>query len=184
MNGRPPDAARRRRTIALVGLMGVGKSTVGRRLAAVLRMPFKDADQEIERAAGCTVGELFTGRGEAEFRDGERRVIARLLEEPPHVLATGGGAFMNAETRALMKQKATTVWLKADLEVLVERTGRKNTRPLLQGKDPREVLARLMAERDPFYAEADITIEAIDGPHERTVEAILSALDQHLEAQT
>jgi shikimate kinase len=182
MNGRPPGAARRRRTIALVGLMGVGKSTVGRRLAAVLHMPFKDADQEIERAAGCTVGELFTNRGEAEFRDGERRVIARLLEEPPHVLATGGGAFMNAETRALMKQKAITVWLKADLEVLVERTGRKNTRPLLRDKDPRDVLGRLMAERDPFYAEADITIEAVEGPHERTVEVIVKALDEHLEA--
>lgn len=183
MNGRSPGAQRRRRTIALVGLMGAGKSTVGRRLAAVLHMPFKDADTEIERAAGCTVGELFTSRGEAEFREGERRVIARLLDEPPHVLATGGGAFMNAETRALMKQKAVTVWLKADLEVLVERTGRKNTRPLLRDKDPREVLQRLMAERDPFYAEADITIEAIDGPHERTVEAILKAIDEHSEAQ-
>lgn len=183
MNGRSPGAERRRRTIALVGLMGAGKSTVGRRLASVLHMPFKDADTEIERAAGCTVGELFTSRGEAEFREGERRVIARLLDEPPHVLATGGGAFMNAETRALMKRKAVTVWLKADLEVLIERTGRKNTRPLLRDKDPREVLQRLMAERDPFYAEADITIEAIDGPHERTVEAILKALDEHVEGR-
>jgi shikimate kinase len=183
MNGRSPGAQGRRRTIALVGLMGAGKSTVGRRLATVLRMPFKDADTEIERAAGCTVGELFTTRGEAEFRDGERRVIARLLDEPAHVLATGGGAFMNAETRALMKQKALTIWLKADLEVLVERTSRKNTRPLLQGQDPREVLQRLMAERDPFYAEADITIEALDGPHEKTVQAILQALEAHAGAE-
>src|ERR1044072_7268522 len=116
MNGQPPRPALRRRTIALVGLMGVGKSTVGRRLAAVLGMPFKDADTEIERGAGRSVGELFTERGEAEFRDGERRVIARLLDEPAHVLATGGGAFMNAETRALMKQKAITIWLKADID--------------------------------------------------------------------
>jgi len=184
MNGQPPRPALRRRTIALVGLMGVGKSTVGRRLAAVLGMPFKDADTEIERAAGRSVGELFTERGEAEFRDGERRVIARLLDEPAHVLATGGGAFMNAETRALMKQKAITIWLKADVDTLVERVRRKDNRPLLRDRDPRQVLSELMAVRDPFYAEADIAIDAVDGPHERTVQAILMALEDHPESRS
>ena len=147
-------------------------------------MPFKDADNEIERAAGRTVGELFTERGEAEFRDGERRVIARLLDEPPHVLATGGGAFMHAETRALMRDKAVTVWLKADLDTLVERVRRKDTRPLLRDRDPRVVLGELMAIRDPFYAEADIAIEAMEGPHERTVQAILRALHERTETET
>jgi shikimate kinase len=163
--------------------MGVGKSTVGRRLAVVLGMPFRDADTEIERAAGRSVGELFTERGEAEFRDGERRVIARLLDQPPHVLATGGGAFMNEETRRLIKQKATSIWLQADLDTLVERVQRKDTRPLLRGRDPRVVLGELMALRNPFYAEADIAITAMDGPHERTVQAILAALDQRMETE-
>ncbi len=184
MNGQPPGPASRRRTIALVGLMGVGKSTVGRRLAGVLGMPFRDADTEIERAAGCTVGELFTRRGEAEFRDGERRVIARLLDEPPHVLATGGGAFMNADTRALMKQRALTVWLKADLDTLVDRVRRKDTRPLLRDKDPRVVLSELMLVRDPIYAGADIAIDAMEGPHERTVQAILKAMADRRETES
>lgn len=146
-------------------------------------MPFRDADNEIERAAGCTVGELFTRRGEAEFRDGERRVIARLLDGTAHVLATGGGAFMNADTRALMKHKATTIWLQADLDTLVERVRRKNTRPLLRDKDPRMVLGELMLIRDPIYAEADIAINAMDGPHERTVQAILKALAERPETE-
>src|SRR5512141_1782302 len=126
----------RRRTIALVGLMGVGKSSVGRRLASALGLPFRDADSEVEAAAGRSISDIFTELGEPAFREGERRVIARLLEQPPHVLATGGGAFMNPETRALIKSKAVSVWLKTDLDVLARRVGRKNTRPLIAGKDP------------------------------------------------
>ena len=174
--------AARERTIALVGLMGVGKSTIGRKLAQALDLPFRDADHEIEAAAGCSITDIFAERGEAEFRAGERRVIARLLEQGPHVLATGGGAFMNGETRALIKHFATSIWLKADLDVLVRRVGRKDTRPLLAGKDPREVLSRLMTERDPIYAEADITIETDDRPAAETVAAILQALDHRLQA--
>jgi len=165
-----------RKTIALVGLMGVGKTSIGRRLAAVLGMPFRDADAEVEAAAGRSVAEIFEQYGEAAFRDGERRVIARLLDEPPHVLATGGGAFVNPETRALIKQKAVSVWLKADLDVLVKRVGRKDTRPLLSGKDPLEVLSRLAEERYPAYAEADITVETGDTAHHLAVDAIIKAL--------
>src|SRR5262245_30763384 len=128
----------RRRTIALVGLMGVGKSSVGRRLASALGLPFRDADAEVETAAGRSISDIFADLGESAFRDGERRVISRLLEGPPHVLATGGGAFMNPDTRALIKSKAVSVWLKTDLEVLARRVARKDTRPLLAGKDPME----------------------------------------------
>jgi shikimate kinase len=173
-----PSASVRERTIALVGLMGVGKSTIGRRLAAALELPFRDADQEIEKAAGRSISEIFAERGEQEFRAGERRVIARLLDEGPHVLATGGGAFMNPQTRALIKDKAVSVWLKADLDVLVRRVGRKDTRPLLAGKDPRQVLEQLMAERYPVYAEADIVVETDDRPAGAAVESILSALER------
>jgi shikimate kinase len=162
--------------------MGVGKSTIGRRLAGALELPFRDADQEIEQAAGCSVSQIFAERGEVQFRDGERRVIARLLEEGPHVLATGGGAFMNAKTRALIKEKAVSVWLKADLDVLVRRVSRKDTRPLLAGRDPREVLQQLMNERYPVYAEADIVIETDDGPASAAVEAILDALQRRQQA--
>ncbi|HEY5409151.1 MAG TPA: shikimate kinase [Caulobacteraceae bacterium] len=169
------------RTIALVGLMGVGKSTIGRRLAQALELPFRDADQEIELAAGRTIPEIFAERGEAEFRAGERRVIGRMLQEPPHVLATGGGAFMDDHTRTLMKEKAITVWLKADLDVLVRRVGRKTTRPLLIGKDPRQVLQALMQTRYPVYAEADITIETDDRPASAAVNAILGALGRRVE---
>ena len=176
-----PDPAMRDRTIALVGLMGVGKSTIGRKLAQALDLPFRDADQEIERAAGYSISEIFADRGEAEFRAGERRVIARLLDEGPHVLATGGGAFMNPETRALIKAKSISVWLRADLDVLVRRVGRKDTRPLLAGRDPREVLSALMQERYPIYAEADIVIETNDQPAGAAVVAILAALAQRLE---
>jgi len=126
----------RRRTIALVGLMGVGKSSVGRRLANALDLPFRDADSEVETAAGRCISDIFAELGEPAFREGERRVIARLLDEPPHVLATGGGAFMDPRTRELIKQKAISVWLKTDLETLARRVGRKDTRPLLAGKDP------------------------------------------------
>jgi len=160
--------------------MGVGKSTIGRRLAQALDLPFRDADQEIETAAGRTIPEIFSERGEAEFRAGERRVIGRLLQEAPHVLATGGGAFMDPQTRALLKARAITVWLKADLDVLVRRVGRKNTRPLLIGKDPREVLQELMDKRYPVYAEADITVMTDDRPANDAVDAILAALRRRL----
>ena len=158
--------------------MGVGKSSVGRRLAQALRMPFRDADTEVEIAAGRSITEIFAQLGEGAFRDGERRVIARLLEGSPHVLATGGGAFMHPDTRALIRQKAVSVWLKTDLEVLARRIGRRGTRPLVAGKDALEVLRDLAAARDPFYAEADITIVTADSPHHVAVDAILQALAQ------
>ena len=171
------DPAPSQRTIALVGLMGVGKSTIGRRLAQALELPFRDADQEIELGEDVGDGAARGQLGEAEFRAGERRVIGRLLlQEPRHVLATGGGAFMDPQTRLLMKDKAITVWLKADLDVLVRRVGRKNTRPLLAGKDPRVVLQELMDKRYPVYAEADITIMTDDRPASAAVEAITAAL--------
>jgi shikimate kinase len=170
------EPALRQRTVALVGLMGAGKSSIGRRLAHALGMPFHDADDEVERAAACTIPEIFAALGEAAFRDGERRVIARLLDQPPHVLATGGGAFMNAETRELIAQKAVSVWLKADVDVLVRRVSRRTDRPLLKDGDPREVLERLTAERYPTYALADITVESVETAHQATVEAIIEAL--------
>ena len=169
------------RTIALVGLMGVGKTSIGRRLAKALGLPFRDADSEIEKAAGRSVADIFAELGETAFRDGERKVIARLLDGRPHVLATGGGAFVDPATRALLKEHAVVVWLRADLETLVERVGRRDTRPLLKEKDPREVLAALMEKRHGHYAEADITIETGGGPHETAVQAILAALRAWLE---
>ena len=174
----------RLRTIALVGLMGVGKSSVGRRLAAALDLPFRDADAEVEQAAGRSISDIFADLGEPAFREGERRVIARLLEQPPHVLATGGGAFANPDIRALIKSKAVSVWLKADLDVLARRVARKDTRPLLAGKDPAEVLRELADKRYPAYAEADVTIETGDAPHHVAVEQVLSALSAYLETQT
>ena len=179
-----PDPALRERTIALVGLMGVGKSTIGRKLAQTLDLPFRDADTEIEKAAGRSISDIFTERGEEEFRAGERRVIARMIEEAPHVLATGGGAFMNEETRALIKDKAVSVWLKADLDVLVRRVSRKDTRPLLVGRDPRKVLKQLMTDRYPVYAMADIAIETDDRPANAAVEAIIAALAERLERES
>jgi shikimate kinase len=173
----------RARTIALVGLMGVGKSSVGRRLATALDLPFRDADVEIEAAAGRTIPEIFGDLGEAAFREGERRVIARLLDEPPHVLATGGGAFVSPETRALIKAKAVSVWLKADLEVLARRIARKDTRPLLVGKDPMEVLKAQAEARYPTYAEADLVVETGDAPHQVTVDQVISAIAAHLESE-
>ncbi|MDO8297478.1 MAG: shikimate kinase [Caulobacter sp.] len=174
------DPRLRRKTIALVGLMGVGKSSIGRRLATVLDLPFRDADAEVEAAAGRTISEIFETYGEAAFRDGERRVIARLLDEGPHVLATGGGAFINDETRALIKDRALSVWLKADLDLLARRIGRKDNRPLVRGKDPLEVLTALAAARDPIYAQADIVVETGDTPHHEAVAAVLRALTAHL----
>lgn len=164
------------RPIVLVGLMGAGKSVIGRRLAIALRLPFKDADEEIELAAGCSVAEIFAKHGEPEFRRGERQVIARLLKTGPHVLATGGGAFMDATTRALVRETAVSVWLKADLDVLMRRVERREGRPLLAAPDPRAVMARLMTERYPYYAEADVAVESGPGPHQAVVEAVLRAV--------
>jgi shikimate kinase len=172
--------ALRNRTLVLVGMMGAGKSSVGRRLAAALDLPFCDADEEIERAAGRSISEIFAQRGETEFREGERRVIARLLDREPHVLATGGGAFMNPDTRALVARKAVSIWLKADPEVLARRVGRKDTRPLLRGQDPKQVLTELLAEREPSYSQADIIVESADAPHQATVEVIIAALKARL----
>lgn len=172
----PEHIAPAARSVVLVGLMGAGKTTVGRRLARALHLPFRDADAEIELAAGRSVAEIFAERGEGEFRAGERRVIQRLLEGPRLVLATGGGAFMNPETRRLIRGRATSVWLRAELDVLARRCGRRNTRPLLQTGDPREILERLARERYPVYAEADLTVETSESPHDAAVAAILEAL--------
>lgn len=171
-------AAIRERPIVLVGLMGSGKSTIGRRLAQRLGMDFVDADDEIERAAGMKISEIFAQFGEAHFRDGERRVIARLLGGRPLVLATGGGAFMNDETRALIQDSSLSIWLDADIPTLVERVGRRSHRPLLKGKDPGTVLRELAAIRNPIYAEAHIRVSSASSPHDHTVRAILEALSQ------
>ena len=171
------------RTVAIVGLMGAGKSAIGKRLAQRLALPFVDADNEIERAAGCTIAEIFEKYGESEFRTGERRVIGRLLEDPPHVLSTGGGAYMDPETRRLMRARAVTVWLRAELEVLYDRVKRRTHRPLLRGGDPREILERLMSQRYPTYAEADIVVESTAQPADRTTDEVIAALRRHLAAQ-
>lgn len=173
----------RHKTIALVGLMGVGKSSVGRRLASALGLPFRDADSEVEAAAGRSISDIFAELGESAFREGERRVIARLLEQPPHVLATGGGAFMNDETRALIKSKAISVWLKTDLEILARRVGRKSTRPLIAGKDPLDVLKAQAEVRYPIYGEADVMVETGDEAHHVTVDQVIRALTAYLEEQ-
>ena len=173
-------AARIDRPVVLVGLMGVGKSTVGRRLAAALGSDFIDADEEIEEAAQMSISEIFAEFGENYFRDGERRVIARLMEEKHGVIATGGGAFVNDETRALILANAIAVWIDADIDTLVERTGRRNTRPLLKQGDPTEILTRLHREREPFYSQAPIHVRSEEGPHMRTANAILEAIDQWL----
>ena len=168
------------RSIALVGLMGAGKSCIGRRLGQHLRLPFLDADSEIEAAAGCSIPEIFARHGEAAFRDGERKVIARLLQGGRRcVLATGGGAFMDPETRREIATAAVSVWLRADLEVLLRRTGRRGNRPLLRQGDPREILSRLIGERHPVYAQADIVVDSLDGPAEQTVERVIEALKRH-----
>ena len=173
----------RHRTIALVGLMGVGKSSVGRRLASALELPFRDADAEIEAAAGRSIPDIFADLGEPAFREGERRVIARLLDQAPHVLATGGGAFMSPETRGLIKSRAISVWLKADLEVLARRVGRKDSRPLLKGRDPLSVLQEQADLRYPAYAEADVVVETGDTAHHVTVDQVIRALSAYLEEQ-
>ncbi len=164
------------RSIVLVGLMGAGKSTVGRRLAKRIGLPFIDADAEIEAAAKLSVAEIFERFGEDYFRDGERRVIARLLLGPPVVMATGGGAFMNAETRALIAVGAISVWLDANIPVLAERVARRGTRPLVSGRDPVAVLSELADQRAPIYAQADIRIASDRAPHELAVTAIIEGL--------
>lgn len=165
------------RPLVLIGLMGVGKTTVGRRLAAALGRPFKDADEEIEKAAGRSVSEIFADFGEAAFRDGERKVILRLLDQGPMVLALGGGAFVDDETRTRVKEKACSIWLQADIDTLVSRVSRRDTRPLLRDGDPRDILSRLLAARTPAYSEADLHIHADRGSHQATVNAIIDALD-------
>lgn len=166
------------RPIALVGLMGVGKTTIGRRLAKRLGRPFLDTDAEVETAAGRTVAEIFADFGEPAFRDGERRVIARLLDEArPVILALGGGAFMADATRALIKERAISIWLRADLETLTERVLRKpGQRPLLETEDPRAVMARLYEERSPVYAQADIAVDSDAASHDQTVQHVMDAL--------
>ena len=171
------------RTVALVGLMGAGKSAIGKRLALRLALPFVDADDEIESAAGCTIAEIFEQYGEAEFRAGERRVISRLLERPPHVLSTGGGAYMDPETRGLLRERAITVWLRAELDVLYDRVRKRGHRPLLRQGDPREILAGLMAQRYPVYAEADIVVESTAQPADRTTDQVLEALTAWLQKE-
>jgi shikimate kinase len=168
------------RSIVLIGLMGAGKTAVGRRLASRLDLPFVDADSEIEEAAGQSIPEIFAEHGEAYFRHGERKVIARLLETGPQVLATGGGAYMNAETRANIKAHGISVWLKAELRVLMKRVGRRDNRPLLAGSDPEAVMKTLMAERYRVYAEADVTVESRDVPHDVIVTAVIDALAARL----
>lgn len=176
MNAAPSSSFVPTRSIVLTGMMGAGKSSVGKRLAARLALPFFDADAEIETAAGMSVSRFFERYGEAEFRKGERRVIARLLEGPMHVLATGGGAFMDPDTRALIKKKAVSVWLTADLDTLLKRATRRDDRPLLQGGDPRAVMTKLLAERAPVYAEADVTVASDERPVDETVDRMLDAL--------
>ena len=168
------------RPVVLVGMMGVGKTSVGKRLAAVLELSFADADEEIETAAQLTIPEIFETHGEAYFRDGERRVIARLVSEGPKVIATGGGAFCNEETRALILERAIAVWLDSDIDTLVERTRRKDNRPLLKQGDPREILARLKAEREAAYSQAPIHVISGNGPHGRTLNAILKGIESWL----
>lgn len=182
-NGDGPAAGEIDQTIVLVGLMGAGKSCIGKRLAAHFGLPFVDADREIEAAAGCSVADIFAAHGEKAFRDGERRVIARLLNNPTHVLATGGGAFMDPQTRELIKQRATSIWLRADLDQLLRRVSRRNDRPLLQDVDQRAKLAELMDLRYPVYAEADLTVDSAEGPPEVTLARVVAALDAHFAPQ-
>ena len=170
-------AALGRRSIVLVGMMGVGKSSIGRRLAARLAVPFVDADAEIEKAAGMSISDIFARHGEADFRSGEARVIARLLDGAPQVLATGGGALMNAGTRAAIKDKGVSIWLNAEFDVLIRRINkRKNERPMLQTADPAATLRELLVAREPIYAKADITIQSREAPHEAIVGEIIAAL--------
>ena len=166
------------RSIVLVGLMGSGKSAIGRRLAARIGLDFVDADSDIEDAEGLSVNDIFEVHGEQAFRDGERRVIARLLSEPPHVLATGGGAFIDPETRKRIKECAFSIWLRADFDVLLRRVSRRDNRPLLKVENKEAVLRHLIEERYPIYEEADIIVQSQDGPHEETVRNVIAALER------
>ena len=172
-----------KKTVALVGMMGAGKTSIGKRLAARLNVPFRDADHEIETAAGMTVSEIFSRFGEPYFRDGERRVIGRLLTEPPHVLATGGGAYMDDTTRALMRDACFTIWLRAPVDLLVgrvkKRQGASQTRPLLANGDLRATLEKLLAVREPVYAQADMVLDSADEPHAVHLDKIIAALAAH-----
>jgi len=167
------------RSLVLVGLMGCGKSSVGKRLAAKLSLPFVDADEEIEKVAAKSISEIFADHGEDYFRSGERRVISRLLEAGPQVLATGGGAFIHPETRAKIKERGFSIWLKAELPVLMRRVSKRDTRPLLKTGDPESVMKALMQARHPIYAEADLTVESRELPHDVMVLEVLSALAAH-----
>ncbi len=171
-----PSRLKLKRPIVLIGLMGVGKTTIGRRLANRLHVDFVDADAEIERAADLTIAEIFERYGEAEFRDGERRVIARLMDDRIKVIATGGGAFMNEATRALVLERATAVWIDADIDVLAERVSRKDTRPLLKGRNAGDALRELARVRNPIYAQAPIHIFSQPAPHDATVDLIIEKL--------
>jgi shikimate kinase len=173
-------AALGRRSVVLVGMMGAGKSTIGRRLAARLRLPFLDADIEIEAAASMSIPDIFATHGEPYFRDGEARVIARLLDNGPAVIATGGGAFMREETRNRIRDKAVSIWLKADADVIMKRVKRRADRPLLQTEDPAATVSRLLEAREPVYQTAELTIWSRDVPHDRIVDECLDALRTRL----
>jgi shikimate kinase len=169
-----------KRCVVLVGMMGAGKTSIGRRLANLLHLSFLDADSEIEKAANMTITEIFEKHGEADFREGEKRVVARLLHGGPAVLALGGGAYMNEETREHCRAEGVTVWLKAEASVMLDRVRKKGNRPLLDGPDPEAVMRELLAEREPIYGLADITIASREGPHQAVIVDILAALDSHL----
>lgn len=175
----PANPAVADRSIVMIGLMGAGKTTIGRNLAERLELPFVDSDEEVEKAAGCSIADIFEVYGEPNFRDCERRVIKRLLDEGPAVIATGGGAYMDGETRAHIAAKAISVWLKADLDILVKRTTGRADRPLLNSGDPRATLEKLMAQRYPVYGDADVVIETGDEPTASTVETVCRALEAH-----
>jgi len=185
----PPETAARPsftlpRTVALVGLMGVGKTTIGRRLADHFHLPFVDADEEIEKAAGRSIADIFAEFGEAGFRDGEQRVIARLLDEPVRILATGGGALTHPLTRERLKEKAITVWLKTDIKVLARRVANKPHRPLIKNRDPIDVLKEHVKTRYPLYEMADIVVDTGDQSHAKALEQVLDALKRHLDGET
>lgn len=184
LQGRTPDALRALlgpRSVTLVGMPGSGKSSIGRRLAPRLDMPFVDADAKIEEAAGgMTIADIFAKHGEAEFRALEARVIARLLDDGPSVIATGGGALMNEQTRLQVRQRSVSIWLKADVPILLRRVRRKNDRPLLRGNDPEATLKRLLAEREPIYAESDVVVTSREAPHDAVVDAIMDELGRLL----
>ena len=169
------------KTIVLIGLMGAGKSCIGRLLAQRLGLDFIDADEEIEQAAQCSIDEIFERHGEAAFRDGERRVIARILDGPVHVLAAGGGAIMDKQTRAKIRKRAISVWLRADLDLLVQRVSRRHNRPLLKNGEPRDILGKLMKERHPIYAKADVVVDSDNQPPKVIVDSVIKAMKEVLD---